>query len=213
MIQALVTNDIQSASVATMQGNLGTVWGKGRSLLTGQKMVLQATILPRVSSTDGTTTTANQTPLTGYAVGDKRDQLQNYIYEQLALGSISGILDVSKVVEDNSTSSKWAPLTFATTLAAIAASNASSVSLVALPPIAASLSFDPGGVNNSNGFAIVRSVTGTSTPYTAALNGSPGVAQVISAAVKETPTIDGTHPGGTRNISMANKVISDFPRG
>lgn len=203
MIQQLGTNSLDTVTVASQKTRYQTVWTLGRNNLVGPKRIIQVTMLPKVTSTAGCTTVVSQTPVTDFAANGKRDQIHSWFREQLSTG-IDSLIDVSKAVEEPTDSSRWAAsTTLNTTLAALCASNASSISINAVPLAGETLSFDPGGANNSNGFACVLSVSGLAAPFTATLAFSPGVAQSNGATVKSTLTADGTHPGGTGNRLMA----------
>ena len=68
--------------------------------------VIYATCLPSTTSTDGWTTVANQTLVSGFALGGVRDQVNAGLIERLNNGRIYRLLDTASIVVDAATG-KW----------------------------------------------------------------------------------------------------------
>jgi len=190
----LGTNDITASNLTTVQSTYTNVWGQLKTAMKGAKHVSQFSILPRVSTTDGVTTLANQTPVAGFAAGGTRDGLNMWFPSKVTDGTINLFLDWSAAVEDPTDSNKWAIRTFATTLAAAYASG-STVSMTKPPKYGEMVVLNP-AVLPSTGTAMVRSYTGTASPFVVTLSHNPAVAAASGDPVKATPAIDGIHPSG-----------------
>jgi len=92
------TNDIAlgGATFAQVQASLVTAWA---AMKTRGGRVWQILIIPRTTSTDNWATAANQTPVSGFAVGGIRDQLNTWIKAQ-AGALIDGYIDLNVYLED-----------------------------------------------------------------------------------------------------------------
>lgn len=206
----LGTNDIASGgSLSVIQGYLQTFWGrlKGAGL-----MVYQANYPPRVSTTDNNTTLVNQTPVTGFAAGGVRDNLQAWIPTQVGT-AIDGVIDVASVVQDTTTPQKWRmDNQFVTTMAAtMAATNTNPISLTASPPIGAALWADVGGATPSTQTsAYVRAVSGTG-PFSVTLKSPFNVIEAAGKTVVSSPAYDGIHPHPRECANLAAALAAAVP--
>lgn len=204
----LGTNDVAaSATFATVMANKRTEWAAYQSNLIGPKRVWGSKMLPRVTTTDGCTTTGNQTPLAGFVAGGIRDQVNTASLANVGSNGLFAFVDTSTPVELTGDPTKWALRSFASMLAAVATSTATSISVIDAPPVGELLSGDPGGPNNSAGLAIVTNVVG-SGPYTVTLSTGFATAQLIGAVVKASPSIDGVHPSPPGHTAMAVPVVA-----
>jgi len=190
----LGTNDVTGANLAAMQTTYGTVWTALKNAMVGAKHLSQLSILPRVATTDGTTTLANQTPAAGFAGGSTRDGLNMWFPSKVADGTIDLFLDWSASVEDPTDANKWALRSFATTLAGAYASGAV-VSLNKPPKYGEMIVLNP-ATTPSTGTSMARSYTGTASPFSVTMSHNPAVAAATNDPVKATPSIDGIHPSG-----------------
>lgn len=109
LIDNLGTNDIfNTRTLAQIQADLLAIWAGARAVNPNIK-IHRVLILPRTSSTDSWATTANQTPLAGFAVGGIRDQLNAWLYAKVADGTIDGIINTLPDCESPTTPGVWAP--------------------------------------------------------------------------------------------------------
>jgi lysophospholipase L1-like esterase len=91
-------------ALPTVQGHCQAIWAQARRM--GLK-VYHMTLIPRTTSTDAWATAANQTPASGFAAGDKRDQFNSWLRAQAAASVIDGVIDVAAMVEDSANPGKW----------------------------------------------------------------------------------------------------------
>lgn len=97
------TNDIVAGtSLANVQSYLTSMW---QSMAARGIRVYQALILPRTNA-------GNTAPVTGFAVGGIRDQLNAWIKTQVGNGALAGIIDVNEVAESKTTPGLWANSTW-----------------------------------------------------------------------------------------------------
>jgi lysophospholipase L1-like esterase len=100
------TNDaVAGRTAAQLQADLVTIYGRLTRM--GIKRIWQTTITPRTTSTDSFATTANQTPVSGFAVGGARDQVNAWIRANTA--GITGYIEVADAVESSRNSGAWKP--------------------------------------------------------------------------------------------------------
>lgn len=93
-------NDVNVASQATVQASLSTLAGKF-----SDKIHLQAVLMPRCTSTDSFTTTALETTVTNFGVGERLDLVNASIKNGTVTGLSGGYLDIAKLMFD--ASNKW----------------------------------------------------------------------------------------------------------
>jgi lysophospholipase L1-like esterase len=106
VICELGTNDINtSRTLAQIQSDLQTIWQAAKAA--GVRRVAQTLIIPRTTSTDSWATAANQTPVSGFATGSTRDQLNAWIKAQVGQGLLDGYIDPNPQVEDQANLGKW----------------------------------------------------------------------------------------------------------
>lgn len=97
------TNDLVSGpSLATMQTRFRTAWGRARDR--GLK-VAQTLVMPRTTGTY--TSAAGQTPVTNFAAGELRDDVNEWIATQVAAGYLDYVIDPNVYVEDPAAPGKW----------------------------------------------------------------------------------------------------------
>jgi lysophospholipase L1-like esterase len=204
----LGTNDLASTNYAGMVMNYATVWAKLKANLVGRKYVGQLTICPRVSTTDGTTTLANQTPIAGFGSSQLRDQLHFFFNASCQNGLLDQVLDSAAAVQSPSDPSKWALRPFSTTFAA-AYTSGTTASVNAIPEFGEELIANA-AVTPTSGITLVRSYAGTAAPFTLTLTQQFNLAQASGATINATYSIDGTHPGRIGTRVLATKLLADF---
>src|SRR5262249_9148167 len=69
--------------------------------------VAQSLIMPRTTSSDSWATAANQTSVSGFGVGELRDQFNAWVLTQVGGGLLDVVIDPNPYVEDQSHPSKW----------------------------------------------------------------------------------------------------------
>ena len=99
------TNDIAGGNtLAQVQAAAQTIWAICRQ---AGLHITHVKTMPRTTSTDSWATAANQTPVSGFAVGGVRDQFNAWLDTQLAAGTIDALIDPNPVVEDQANPGKW----------------------------------------------------------------------------------------------------------
>lgn len=191
-IVQLGTNDVSGANIDWMKYLYQTVWLTLKTSMSGKKYVAQTTLLPRVSSTDGVTSLVNQTPTAGFVTSGQAEQLRAWMLAQYNAALIDGICDLQASVCDKTDYTKWATRSFSTTLSS-AYSSGTTLSIGAHPRIGELLVVSPSS-SPSSGTAVVKSVSGTTAPFSATLLAAPGGSFASGTSVAATPTIDGVHP-------------------
>lgn len=101
------TNDLVSGrTAAQVLADLQTIWAALKT--GGLRRVEQALIIPRVTSTDAYVTTANQTPLAGFATnGAGRDPLNNSIISNVGSNGLDAYLNMNPAVADATLLDRW----------------------------------------------------------------------------------------------------------
>ena len=214
------TNDDNvGTSLATTQANLIAI--AGQFLRRGRRFI-QATILPRTTSTDSWTTTTNQTAATGESV---RLLLNTWLRDPSAAGFVQRasaaagaygqcfVFDAAAVVECNAAGTPtlnggyWLPNTTTATLTGACTSGSTSVlindtnlSLTQDQYRGSLLRMTSGTQNNLQ--AVIYGNSATAFSLTGALTGSPSAADTFSI-YSSGYTVDGTHPS-----SLAHQAIS-----
>lgn len=94
------TNDLTSATVANITTWLNIIHAAIKTAIPTAK-VYQTTIIPRTTSTDGWTTTGNQTPVTGFTggAGSNRATLNAAIRSLTGFASLTGFLEMADALE------------------------------------------------------------------------------------------------------------------
>lgn len=203
-ITELSSNDLAgSRTVAQLQADLQTIWTRMLAAMSAGSRIWHTKILPRCTTTNRGVTLAGQTPLSAFVAGGSRDVMNAWYSTQVGT-YLAGVIDIDTPVRDATQTDRWASETFASTLPnAVTSSQTTGISITDAPPLYSTLVADPGGANQSSGYAIVTGFTGTG-PVTATLQNGFGVAQVAGATVKSTPSLDTTHPTST---TCANKCV------
>lgn len=203
-ITELSSNDIAgSRTVAQLQADLQTIWTRMAAVAPTGTKVWHTKILPRCTTTDRGVTLAGQTPLSAFVAGGSRDTMNAWYSTQIGT-YLTGVIDIDTPARDATQTDRWASESFASTLPnAVTSGQTTGISIANAPASYATLVADPGGANQSSGYAIVTSISGTG-PYTVTLQNGFGVAQTAGAAVKSTPSLDTTHPTST---TCANKIV------
>ena len=212
--QQLGTNDVTGSNTATMQTSYLSLWSQIKAGLSGRQHLSQFKLTPKVVSTDGTTTLANQTPNTGFAAGGQRDQLNFWFSIQAVAFTIDQVIDCSTCIEAPTDATKWVLRNFTTTLGAAYVSGGV-VSLNAVPRYLEEIVISP-SASPSTGAASAISFTGTSAPFSVTCFGSPsGPGAALNAAVSATASFDGTHPSGCvyRELMVPALLNQWSPRG
>lgn len=102
----LGTNDVPGpATAAQIESYLTTIYQQLRGRM---QRIVAVTLPPRTTSTDAFATTVNQTPMPGYEVGGKRDQVNAWIKAQVG-GLIDEVIDLNPVFESGKGSGLWVP--------------------------------------------------------------------------------------------------------
>lgn len=100
-------NDLAGGrTLAQLQADSIAAWARAKSR--GVK-VAACTILPYTTSTDSWATTGNQTPGSGFGVGEARDQYNDWLLTKLADGTIDYVVDANPYVESQSVPGVWVP--------------------------------------------------------------------------------------------------------
>jgi lysophospholipase L1-like esterase len=129
-------NDIAAAvTLATMQANCQAIWAAARQM--GVK-AYHTTLTPYTTSTDGWTTAANQTVVSGYGVNEIRGQFNAWLDTQVAVGNLDGKIDVNASVEDPANPGKWKTSAGALTADGLHPNTAGHVAMAAVGNAAAS---------------------------------------------------------------------------
>ena len=104
VIANMAVNDILAGRTASqILANIDTFIDRCNRI--GVK-VIYTTCLPSTTSTDGWTTVANQTLVSGFALGGVRDQVNAGLLTRLQQGRIYKLLDTASIVVDSATG-KW----------------------------------------------------------------------------------------------------------
>lgn len=203
-VTELSSNDLAgSRTVAQLQADLQTIWTRMLAAMPAGSRIWHTKILPRCTTTDRGVTLAGQTPLAAFVAGGSRDTMNAWFFTQVGT-LLTGVIDIDTPVRDATQTDRWAAESFVSTLVnAVTSSQTTAVSITDAPPQWSTLVADPGGANQSSGYAIVTAFTGTG-PVSATLANAFGVAQNAGATVKSTPTLDTTHPTST---TCANKCV------
>jgi hypothetical protein len=206
LVTELLCNDIKSGRTAA-QGttDLKAIWSAARAK--GVTRVVTSNMIPRcvpVGTSDLGTSLSGQTPDTGFGAGGQADIFNASLAGLVSGGFIEAFVDVRSLMQDASDNTKWALASYSSTLAAVALSTDTTVSLTDSPNVNDSLVASPGGGAGvqSTGLSRVSSKLG-SGPYSTVLTAAFGVAQASGVAVKATNTKDYIHPEPAGNIVMA----------
>ncbi len=104
VIVQLGVNDAAGNDLSACQARLQFLW---TACKTRGKKVYQCLLTPYTTSTDSFATAANQTPVTAFAVGGVRDQLNSWIISQVGQGLLDGVINPNPYVEDANSPGKW----------------------------------------------------------------------------------------------------------
>lgn len=206
----LGTNDANS-TLSTWKSSLSTMWAAFRTAWPTAKLI-QATLWPRTTSTDGFTTVANQT-----AVGDWAYPAGSYWglhswIKNNGNGNIDAHIDITGIVDNvlgGGTRGKWRVDIldgWQTTLSAGVSANATFVTMAAQPRAGAVIAFT---TDNAEAKPVLV-LTSAAAPFTVNFMVNVANAHASGGTVKEAVCYDGTHPGdlisefvGDRGIAVA----------
>ncbi len=96
-VEQILTNNISTTSVASMQSNIAALWTTLKS--NGIQKIIRTQLMAKTTSTDNWATTGNQTPATAdWDTGGKVDQMNAWFSTQVgttieAFASMSAVLD------------------------------------------------------------------------------------------------------------------------
>lgn len=102
------TNDLNGQTAAAALTSKQAIWADFRALAKGPKWIVNIPVTPKANSTDSWATLANQTPLSGFNTGEKRDTLNASIVS--LVGTSTGpdqVIDVNTVWQDGTQTAKW----------------------------------------------------------------------------------------------------------
>jgi hypothetical protein len=230
VLNETVVNSIQGKGVSGTEAQLTALQAAMQANWPGTAFY-QTLSTTYTSSTDGWTTTTNQTPNNGFTVGGTRDQVNAWIEANTAF---TAYIDPTPVLEANNV---WLVPNYSTTLAGgtavgnaipanyyyTSASVSNALYLNACPPIGTFLVFEPGtsnqDYNTGAGYGIVSEVNnGTNCFVTLGpatnqqigwLNSSPiAKAHALNVTVTSSDSIDGLHPTYANTQAAAAYAIS-----
>lgn len=183
---------------AGMQSAYATLWAYLKTKYPAAKLY-QTTLTTRTSQANDTgwtsTAAGDQTITDGVAPNGARYVVNAWLRN--CPSPLDGVIDPIPGTVDTSRGDQWAPRSFATTLAAAASANATSISLNDAPPLGSCLILGVGNATDYDAAGYyVAAVTGTG-PYTVTFAGygaKLAKAQTSGNTVKGANTRDGIHP-------------------
>lgn len=203
-ITQLGTNDIAGGlSAATIIGTARTIWLALNAQ--GIQKIYQTLILPKVDTTGDyhQTDTANQTVLSSFGGGapDNRQLLNAAAGPATAFATnigatrkLDGVFDIATPVQDGIDYRLWGVLPYTGTLqAGVTGGAGATASVSPSPTLGDTLVFDPGSAGVAEVDRYITAISG-SGPYSITLSGNLVNSHSNGAAVRGTPSYDGTHP-------------------
>jgi len=199
-----------NTSISTMTTDMQNWWNFLAATFSGLKLV-QSTYGPRSSAanntlftnlTDQTPTSPNNSLTTGPRMG------LNALIRSVP-SPLTGFADSGPLFGDTTEPLKWAVRPFATTLAAAAASGATTISTVDRPAVEETLCFEPGDATNNDGalnYAVVN-VTGVG-PFTVTLSVGLAKAHASGAIVRATSVQDTLHPSSAAHKTSSAGIVA-----
>ena len=168
--------------------------------------IYQTTILPKVTTTDGNTTLANQTPISGFGSGGWIDNFNSKLLADNLDGTIAGGISLAAVYGDVSDKHKIPVPAWSSTLAAAYTSGDANITLTDAPTTKMYL-WSAG--MPASGAVPVQSVSGTG-PYTVKLATTIGVSLSSGAAIYSPESPEGTHPTAVPHSGRLATAVRDW---
>jgi hypothetical protein len=191
------TND-QTATFSSWKSIMDAMWAACKEAWPTAKLV-QSTMWSRVTSTDAFVTVANQTLSSNWAFPAGSAWTMYSYMKNLADGKIDHVIDIQDDIDNLSgggVRGKWrvdvlGATPWATTISSSPSGGATSFTAAAQPRIGSALAIADG----THEAIIVLSAPSTAAPFTINTLSALAGAHTSGAALKETISTDGTHPG------------------